>query len=232
MELSSYKLDYMEDFFRNRPTLTPHEENLEFFYYPWTFKSVLIDELEPIPNKELFTICCFLGLYSSAFIEIFKRMNIKKVYSPHVEIGKEFVEGIEFIPFQHILPNEITPVITNKEYKFSFVGTLETHPCRLLMYNLFKNHEDFKFVIREHFHMDVRNETQNTTEIVEYQTIMKQSKYTLCPRGRGVGSIRYWEAIKYGSIPIVISDNLLLPTDHRDSISVKETEMPMLLQID
>ena len=56
MELSSYKLDYMEDFFRNRPTLTPHEENLEFFYYPWTFKSVLIDELEPIPNKEQFLV--------------------------------------------------------------------------------------------------------------------------------------------------------------------------------
>ena len=40
---------------------------------------------------------------------------------------------------------------------------------------------------------------------------MNNSKFTLCPSGNGVNSIRIWEAMKYGSIPVILSNTLLLP---------------------
>ena len=53
---------------------------------------------------------------------------------------------------------------------------------------------------------------------------MKQSEFVLCPRGLGVGSIRFWEAIEYGATPIVISDNLLLPSG-LDYLRVSENNL-------
>jgi len=44
-----------------------------------------------------------------------------------------------------------------------------------------------------------------------YVTKMQNSKFTLCPRGDNVSSLRLYEAIAAGSIPIIISDDCILP---------------------
>ncbi|MFM6205180.1 exostosin family protein, partial [Planktothrix sp.] len=43
--------------------------------------------------------------------------------------------------------------------------------------------------------------------------ILKQSVFSLCPSGSGPNSIRLWESIGYGSIPVVLSDTYLPPGD-------------------
>ena len=85
--MSNYKNDYMEAYFKNRSHLIPHEENLKFLYFEWTRYIHLINQI-PKKTGEFFTICCYYGIYQKTFIETCKRLNIKKVYSPHVEIGK------------------------------------------------------------------------------------------------------------------------------------------------
>ena len=42
---------------------------------------------------------------------------------------------------------------------------------------------------------------------------MNMSKFILCPRGFGVSSIRLFEAMSFGRIPIVISDEAKLPLE-------------------
>ena len=57
---------------------------------------------------------------------------------------------------------------------------------------------------------------------------MNDSKYTLCPSGSGPNSIRLWEALAVGSIPIVLSDNLDLPNHELmyDSIlKIRESDL-------
>jgi hypothetical protein len=49
----------------------------------------------------------------------------------------------------------------------------------------------------------------NKTE--EYLDILEQSKYSLCPSGSGPNSIRLWESIEMGIVPIILSDTHLLP---------------------
>jgi len=45
-----------------------------------------------------------------------------------------------------------------------------------------------------------------------YNNILLESHFTLCPSGTGPNSIRFWEALGAGSIPILLSDNLDLPS--------------------
>jgi len=45
----------------------------------------------------------------------------------------------------------------------------------------------------------------------EYVEFLKRTKFILCPRGYGVGTIRLFETMKAGRVPIVISDDYILP---------------------
>lgn len=91
------------------------------------------------------------------------------------------------------------------EYKFgnlpriklaNFVGQL-THPIRRgLMY---LSHKDGYYIgTRKH-------------ELLDYVNILKHSTFTLCPRGFGPTSFRIQEALQYGSIPVYISDEFVIP---------------------
>lgn len=45
-----------------------------------------------------------------------------------------------------------------------------------------------------------------------YNNVLNNSVYTLSPSGAGPNSIRFWEALSVGSIPILLADTLELPT--------------------
>jgi hypothetical protein len=45
----------------------------------------------------------------------------------------------------------------------------------------------------------------------KYNKLLLDSRYTLCPSGSGPNSIRFWEALAVGSIPILLADTLDLP---------------------
>lgn len=47
----------------------------------------------------------------------------------------------------------------------------------------------------------------------EFKTILRNSTFSLCPSGSGPNSIRLWESIGYGSIPVVLADTYLPPGD-------------------
>ena len=44
-----------------------------------------------------------------------------------------------------------------------------------------------------------------------YNNILLNSRFSLCPSGTGPNSIRFWESLACGSIPILLSDTLELP---------------------
>ena len=46
----------------------------------------------------------------------------------------------------------------------------------------------------------------------EYKMTLAQSKFSLCPSGTGPNSIRIWESMSYGSIPVILADTLVMPT--------------------
>ena len=44
-----------------------------------------------------------------------------------------------------------------------------------------------------------------------YNKILLSSRYSLCPSGSGPNSIRFWESLACGSIPVLLADTLDLP---------------------
>ncbi|QEY32402.1 hypothetical protein EVJ50_09430 [Synechococcus sp. RSCCF101] len=69
-------------------------------------------------------------------------------------------------------------------------------------------------------------------EAEAYATTLLQSCFALCPSGSGPNSIRLWEALGYGAIPVILSDTLELPGDPRlwQAASLRLPETPAAVQ--
>lgn len=66
-----------------------------------------------------------------------------------------------------------------------------------------------------------------------YREVMARSKFVLCPRGAGTSSLRFFEALACGRVPVVISDDWVPPQRvdwHSCTIRVPETEVESIPQ--
>ena len=61
----------------------------------------------------------------------------------------------------------------------------------------------------------------------EYENILSRSRFSLCPRGSNPNSVRFWESLAAGAIPILISDGYKLPDWDWDNtiIRLKESDL-------
>ena len=46
---------------------------------------------------------------------------------------------------------------------------------------------------------------------LEYSALLLNSTFSLCPNGTGPNTIRFWESLSYGSIPVLLSNYHKLP---------------------
>ncbi len=79
----------------------------------------------------------------------------------------------------------------------SFVGRL-THPVRGKIVNELSNKPGYYISWQKH-------------STYEYCRILAASKFVLCPRGYGWNSFRIAEALQYGAMPVIISDEYIVP---------------------
>jgi glycosyltransferase involved in cell wall biosynthesis len=85
-------------------------------------------------------------------------------------------------------------------YLFSFLGRISTHPVRKKISQLHNpstpclDINDAKLYFSDYSYSST------------YYNLIQSSKFILCPRGFGRGSIRVYEAMALGRVPIIISD--------------------------
>ncbi len=62
----------------------------------------------------------------------------------------------------------------------------------------------------------------------EFDAVLLDSVFSLCPSGSGPNSIRLWESLGFGCIPVLLSDTLRLPgtTEEWDEAIVRVPETP------
>lgn len=124
------------------------------------------------------------------------------VCTPHATIGSNYIS----IP--HYPVNVDTSLMRkNREFQFSFMGSITTHQTRKGLTVLYpKNCFDTK----EHWGLD--NDLQKKEEFKkQYIDLLGNSKFSLCPRGTGISSVRLFESMAMGSIPVIIADNYKMP---------------------
>jgi len=111
------------------------------------------------------------------------------------------------LPFPHYAINGVDPA-EKKDIWFSFIG-FNTHPTRTKLFQLARR-KDVIIIKRNNWHF-YQNTQQKEQEKKEYQDILARSRFSICPRGTGASTIRFWESLQAGSIPVLISDAMVLP---------------------
>ena len=118
----------------------------------------------------------------------------------------------KFTPLPHHAPNISNNIreFAGREILISFAGSYSTHRTRLESTEVLKNRDDCIMVDTGDWHFYKRDEDLRKSSEFYIKT-MNNSKISLCPRGTGPSTIRLWEAMAVGSVPMMISDSLELP---------------------
>ena len=100
--------------------------------------------------------------------------------------------------------------IRDTKTDISFQGNLKTHDCRKKITNILK----LKYITKIVTSPCVQPQEQTNEWKESYIELIKDSKFILCPRGQGLNSIRFFESIAAGRIPILISNEVKLPLNN------------------
>jgi Exostosin family len=104
----------------------------------------------------------------------------------------------------------IVPIrsLNTPDLLFSFTGSM-THKCRLRLVDLRGDDAIVEAVSGFTFYDPSSRDFQARQE--RFTEILGRSRFVLCPRGRGTSSIRLFEALSIGRVPVVISDEWIPP---------------------
>lgn len=109
------------------------------------------------------------------------------------------------IAFFHpvIIDREPKPIM-ECEYMTGFQGAINTHLCRKVLSEVCENFRvtDWWGGVCEGLRDSYIDQLDNT-------------KFALSPRGRGLNSIRFFEALRMGRIPVLIADDAKLPLEQK-----------------
>jgi hypothetical protein len=92
------------------------------------------------------------------------------------------------------------------------------------------------FIMRDGFWGAIQSENEKTQQRIEYIKNIVDSDYTLCARGAGNFSFRFYETLSCGRIPLFINTDCALPFDdfidwNKFCVWIEETEIPEISDI-
>lgn len=220
----------------------------------------VLKQLPPRKTLKRVTVCQHIDALE--LLNLFKEIKITDLYLSHATMKQKEVEGIRIHPFP-LYPVQCfnkgkkqSPIpIQNRSYLYSFIGAysegLYLTDVRKWIFQIKTNERTFfKKRYEWHFENDVYKDQINQLELSrsereinkknsqEYIDILEKTIFSLCPSGSGPNSIRLWESLGFGCIPVLLSDSLRLPEDElwkKAIIQIPENyfsvmEMPEMLE--
>ena len=175
---------------------------------------------QKIQQQNNFTVC----QHDSYMLlqDYYNHLNITKVFAC-AAYEHDIINNVEIIPMPYINTFTFKPII--KDILVSFLGSV-THECREIIKQRIHNKN---IIFRNTYHItsDFFTINNKSTEEQEYENILSRSRFSLCPRGSNPNSVRFWESLAAGAIPILISDGYKLPAWDWDNtiIRLKESDL-------
>lgn len=215
-----------------------------------------------IPSSDCFTCC--QHIHYRKLIKLFQALRINVVYTCHKKVNENYVTDFDLNEFKEynfkcvlLKPCPLYAVnIENSERnemikKFSNDQLINKDRKLLYSFQGSYNKEFYITDIREKiFKLDhpddvhifkidqwcYYNKSKDTIDRLKksYNKLLLESKFSLCPSGTGPNSIRFWEALGAGSIPVLLSDALDLPYHelwNESIIRIKEEDISELNMI-
>lgn len=191
-------------------------------------------------HSRLVTVC--QHIYSARYTSILKSFNISLVYWSHATLDQRHIDGIEWRPFplfpvQRYCGKRDGPLESwdKRSYRAGFVGVYDpAYYISSIREEIFKlesmGRRDLKIIRRKSWHyredvygcqikgrqLDAKTLSRKNKESQEYRFILADSVFSLCPSGSGPNSIRLWESLSFGCVPVVFADDLALPGEIED----------------
>jgi hypothetical protein len=196
------------------------------------------------------TVC--QHIWALDHLDLFHAAGITDLFWSHATTGCDLVDGIRIHPFPLYPvrcsthpPTQPQIVPWQRPLLYSFQGAysagLYLTPVREWILQL-PERRDSLLARRGEWHYeqevyreqvlgqatDVARAEELGAQASAYAVTLQQSCFALCPSGSGPNSIRLWEALGYGAIPVILSDQLRLPGDpklwQQAALFVPETE--------
>jgi hypothetical protein len=131
--------------------------------------------------------------------------------------------NFEQVPFPYYVGSDILHS-DKKDIMLSFIGW-NNSKLRNRIFEIYKDRSVF-------IPMSKFNDKEGRKT---FCSVLARSKFSLCPRGLGSGTYRFWESLKAGAIPILLSDEYILPNGwdwENTIIRLKESDLQFNLKID
>jgi len=181
--------------------------------------------------KRVITVCQQIRMLQ--FEYIFNEVGITDIFWPHTTKEQKVLPSYPHIslhpfPLYPVQAVDFEETNAEKKYLYSFVGTRPSKSyltdSRNNIINYLSGDKRGLIKAREQWHYNkivydyqVLKRVKETNGLLdksaseEFKEVMNQSVFALCPSGSGPNSIRLWEAIGFGVIPVVLSDAYLPP---------------------
>lgn len=188
-----------------------------------------------LDDKTVFITTC-QSIHYKKLLSYFKQLGIKYLFTPHKTYDVDQIEGINIrsfplyaVNFEDKKRSNGLKYINDRKYLYSFIGAYQPNYLSNVRLNLVKiNNPNSIIKIRNEWYFNdivykkqihgknTQSNQKLDKDTVEYNQILSQSRYSLCPSGSGPNSIRLWESLAIGSIPVILSDKLELPASPID----------------
>ena len=214
--------------------------------------NVMHNLLKGYIKKDMFYYTCCQHISFRMLLPLFKALNIINVYTPHKIKGENCLDDVQLSPcplyavnceddMRNGTFNGVDFLNIKRDILYSFQGAynpnwyltdirkriFETkHPDNCYVKHIGNWHFDNVVYSGKQNNKYELNETDDdNTRTQKYNKLLMDSRYSLCPSGSGPNSIRFWEALAVGSIPILLADTLELPEhDLWDKTIIKVAE--------
>ena len=197
-----------------------------------------LDELAPRLRRYERVITVAQHILARRFLRLFAEAGVTDIFWSHCVTGENAPREASLVrlhpfplyPVQQV-PRGRSDFERSRRWLFSFVGARAAKPyltdTRNRIIETLGSHPCGKVVARNVWHFQrIVYDAQvlgrieegapglvNDDDAAAFREIMDESIFTLCPSGSGPNSIRLWEAILNGSVPVILSDAWAAPGD-------------------
>lgn len=181
------------------------------------------------------TSTCCQHIHWRQLLPLLTSLGIRTLYTPHKLLGEDLINGMRIVACPLFAVNVEDPAfaalgrepVGRRDLLYSFVGANASHYISDVRARLFAMAHPVDAVVHsidawhlEHVvyscHQNASGELQaddaRDARTAEYNRLLRRSTFALCPSGAGPNTIRFWEALALGAIPVVLSDGMCLPT--------------------
>lgn len=191
-------------------------------------EAMLADVASELPKgTRVITVC--QHIHARRIAPLMAGVGVTDLFWSHTRIGESRFCGLDVHPFPLFPVQGVDPTEARRDILFSFVGARadQWYPTgtRNWIIDQLRHHRRGLILERDAWHFDravysaqIRGETTTPTPAevrheAEFRDALARSVFVLCPAGSGPNTIRVWEALQAGAIPVILSDVWRPPGD-------------------